>query len=185
LPLDLNTYKFLGAQTKKSNYGVTQVENIAYSGPIKLDERESENFIAFEVKHPGSLVRFYLEMEGVHLTLEQLDSQPPKTLATGANGIARKLPVGKFRVKIAQASRHAKKQSSFIAPETYLTIAFADGPLDQEYTNTWMGVTDSCSVNANFPLALRQHKQADIHQLYYNYPVIKVDERILNSKQVL
>lgn len=46
-------------------------------------------------------------------------------------------------------------------------------------------MTDCDGSKHNFPLALRQQRQADVHSLYYDYPVIKVDPSIIRGKEVL
>jgi len=62
----------------------------------------------------------------------------------------------------------------------------ADADAHAHYNQTWADVLSrGCTGDANFPLALRQQKQADTHQLYYNYPLIKVSPSILERSSVL
>ena len=182
LPINLNTYKYIGAELKEGNHA----SKIIFSGPIKLDEREQQNYVVFEVTKPGSFIRVYIEMPGAAMTLEQLDNGGhPKTVQTSSNAIAKIVEVGKYRIKITDSTKHGKKKTELLAREQWMTIAYADGAVSTEYEQGWSEIAGACPAGAAFPLALRQQKQADIHQLYYNYPFIKVDEKILNSKQVL
>ena len=43
LPLDLNSYKFMGVPKGTSH----QSENVLFSGAVQLDEQESQNHITF------------------------------------------------------------------------------------------------------------------------------------------
>jgi hypothetical protein len=62
----------------------------------------------------------------------------------------------------------------------------ADPDSHAYYNKTWEHVMGGkCSGDASFPLALRQQKQTDAHQLYYNYPLIKVSPSVLERSSVL
>lgn len=50
----------------------------------------------------------------------------------------------------------------------------ADPKVHEAYNQTWFEVNAGCEQGSNFPLALRQVKQDDDHQLFYDYPLIKV-----------
>lgn len=101
-----------------------------------MNSRESENYVVFEVKHDKSFVRFFVEKQGVALTLEKLeggDVGHPKSIATGSIALAKTVGIGKYRLKIQEPSNHGKKVNSFDAQETYMTILFADGPVNDIY----------------------------------------------------
>ena len=61
----------------------------------------------------------------------------------------------------------------------------ADPDAHALYNKTWENAISQCDADSSFPLALRQQKQADSHQLYYNYPLIKVSPSVLQSSSVL
>jgi len=61
----------------------------------------------------------------------------------------------------------------------------SDPEVREHYNHTWAKSMSSCDDTSNFPLALRQQKQLDTHQLYYNYPLIKVSPHFLKSQSVL
>jgi hypothetical protein len=50
----------------------------------------------------------------------------------------------------------------------------ADPRVHESYNQTWTSASEGCETGSNFPLALRQKKQEDDHQLYYDYPLVKV-----------
>lgn len=74
---------------------------------------------------------------------------------------------------------------ALLAPKSYLTIVYAQAAVEEEYKRTWADLDNCESSKHNFPLALRQQKQADIHSLYYDYPSIKVDPSLIRGKEVL
>ena len=43
---------------------------IVFSGPIQMHERETENYVSFDINSDHTLVRFYVEFDGVVMTLE-------------------------------------------------------------------------------------------------------------------
>jgi hypothetical protein len=61
----------------------------------------------------------------------------------------------------------------------------ADASTHKTYNETWTSAIKSCSGDSNFPLALRQQRQEDSHQLYYNYPLVKVSAAVLQKSAVL
>ena len=61
----------------------------------------------------------------------------------------------------------------------------SDPEVRDHYGKIWAKTMESCDDTSNFPLALRQEKQMDTHQLYYNYPMIKVSPKTLSSQSVL
>jgi len=84
------------------------------------------------------------------------------------------------------ATIHGRKTAALSPPQTQLTIMVADIDSHAYYNRTWEQVTSTnCAEDANFPLALRQQKQADSHSLYYNYPQIKVSPSVLARSSVL
>lgn len=183
LPLDLRTYKFtaVSAEQKDSQ----QRESVLFSGPVQLDESDSENYISFAVEGL-SLIRVYAERAGLVLQLEELDGAHSKTVPGSVGpALLKKVNRGQYRIKIREGTSHARKNSRLLPPRTHLTLLLAEQRLEQEYNNTWSSVIDGCDSGASFPLALRQQKQEDVHQLFYDYPLIKVDPAVLRSRQVL
>jgi hypothetical protein len=61
----------------------------------------------------------------------------------------------------------------------------ADPEAHAVYNKTWEKAIGNCDAGTSFPLALKQQRQADTHQLYYNYPLIKVSPSVLRSQSVL
>jgi len=61
----------------------------------------------------------------------------------------------------------------------------ADAQAHQRYHEAWTTHGSGCESGSNFPLALRQQKQLDTHQLYYNYPLIEVSASAVRSSSVL
>lgn len=53
------------------------------------------------------------------------------------------------------------------------------------YNQTWEKAQARCEDDTSFPLALKEQIQKDTHQLYYNYPQVKVSPQHLESKTVL
>lgn len=133
-----------------------------------------------------SLLRLYAERAGLVLELEQVDGAHNKPMP-GSRGpaIVRKLERGQYRVKVREGTSHARKNTRLLPPRAHLTLLLADEGVEKAYEQTWASVLDGCGSGAAFPLALRQQKQEDIHQLFYDYPLIKVDPDVLRSHQVL
>jgi hypothetical protein len=60
-----------------------------------------------------------------------------------------------------------------------------DPKVHESYNSTWGSTGEACEQGANFPLALRQKKQDDEHQLYYDYPLVKVSGQSIDRQAVL
>ena len=87
---------------------------------------------------------------------------------------------------MALATSHARKAAALAPPEMQLTIMVADTETQRQHNQTWSTTMGSkCSGESNFPLALRQQRQEDSHQLYYNYALIKVSPSVLEKSAVL
>lgn len=61
LPLNLNTYKFMGGEDETGNGHGVNGGYLLFSGPIQLDARESQNRITFDVSKNDTAVRVYAE----------------------------------------------------------------------------------------------------------------------------
>jgi len=70
LPIDLRTYKY--AATSTDSRSSQPNEPVLFSGPVQLDEQDSENCIYFAVESL-SLIRVYAERAGLVLGVEKLD----------------------------------------------------------------------------------------------------------------
>jgi len=72
LPLNLNTYKFMGGE---SDFGQgpsgDKAGYLLFTGPIQLNNKEDKNTISFEVEKNDTLVRFHAEETGIHLVLKE------------------------------------------------------------------------------------------------------------------
>jgi hypothetical protein len=183
LPLDLSTLKFTGSPTSSSSSA--RETPLIFSGPVKLDVLESQNVITFTVAENGTLVRFSGEHEGLSVELRRNGASESYGTGVGA-GIVRVLEPGEYTAQFTLATAHKRASAALEPPEAWLTIMVASPASRRYYDETWSSATSSrCGSTANFPLALRQQKQGDEHQLYYSYPLIKVSPEILASKPVL
>lgn len=128
----------------------------------------------------------YAERAGLVLSLEQLDGGHGKPVA-GSSGPAllQKVARGTYRIKVREGTSQSRKNARLQPPRTHFTLVLADQRQEKEYNSTWSSLIDSCDSGSSFPLALRQQKQEDVHQLFYDYPLIKVDANVLRSHQVL
>lgn len=98
----------------------------------------------------------------------------------------RVLEPGDYTAKLTLATASKRAGASLEPPQAWLTILLASPASRRYYEETWSeSMGSSCGSTANFPLALRQQKQGDEHQLYYSYPLIKVSPEILRSRPVL
>lgn len=98
----------------------------------------------------------------------------------------RVLEPGEYTAQLTLATTRQRTSAALEPPEAWLTIMVASPASRNYYNETWSSTMSSrCGSSANFPLALRQQKQGDEHQLYYSYPLIKVSPEILASKPVL
>jgi hypothetical protein len=187
LPLNLGSYKFTGGESRSGAGTAGHSGYLLFSGPVQLDELESQNRITFEVESNGTLVRLYAEHEGLALTLRDGGSEHSKVLSAGTGAsLMKKLDRGQYTVELALATAHGRKSAELVPPQAQLTIMVADAEAHAYYNRTWEQVMNSkCTGDSNFPLALRQQKQADSHQLYYNYPLIKVSPSVLQKSSVL
>jgi len=75
LPLNLSTYKFMGGE-RESLAGAGGY--LLFSGPVQLDELESQNNIAFTVDKNDTLIRLYVENAGIALSLHDTSSEHAK-----------------------------------------------------------------------------------------------------------
>jgi hypothetical protein len=122
LPLDLNSYKFMGAPKGSSH----EMENVLFSGPVQLDEAESQNHITFSVEST-SMIRIYIEKAGLVLKLEQLDGDHNKPIP-GMLGstILKKIDKGHYRVTVREGTANARKNTRLMAPRVHMTIVLAE-----------------------------------------------------------
>jgi len=64
---------------------------LLFSGPVQLDERESQNRIAFTVWKAGTVVRLYVEHAGLQLTLSDTSSEHAQVISSGSTAMLRTL----------------------------------------------------------------------------------------------
>lgn len=121
------------------------------------------------------------------MTLSDTSSDHAKVLSAGTGAsLMRKLDRGLYTVALSMATAHGRKSAALAPPQAQLTIMVSDPDSHGYYDRTWEQVAgNKCGGDANFPLALRQQKQADSHSLYYNYPQIKVSPSVLARSPVL
>ena len=63
--------KYLGGEPKYSEQTKGKhAWSMLYSAPVQLDERDSENFVLFEVRDERTLFRIYVEHPQIVIVLE-------------------------------------------------------------------------------------------------------------------
>lgn len=155
LPLDLNNYKFIGPQAKQSAVS-SNGDYFVFSGPVQLDERDTDNFIIFSVNNNNTLVRIYAERAGIILGLEEMTNGHNKRIGSFSSALFAKLSQGQYRVLITQGTAQARKNAELIPPRTHITIMYADNTVSNSYANSWKYLVEDCDSGSNFPLALKQ-----------------------------
>jgi hypothetical protein len=104
----------------------------------------------------------YAEQQGVTFSLK--DTAHGKVISTSSSSsFTRKLTSGKYLIQVSHATTHARKSASHLPPRTQLSIVVADPDVQNYHNRTLAEHTKTCDSGSNFPLALRQHKQTDIH----------------------
>lgn len=176
LPLNLNTFKFIKGEPTQGRETPLQ-----FTGPVILDALESQNVIYFTVDEADTLFRIYAEHEGIVVALMKGDQQIAKM-----PDITKTLEKGEYKIQFDLGTDEAKRRAAAVQPEIQISLLLAT-PKAKQYYKDSMGpeLANHCHRDSNFPLALRQQKQADLHQLYYSYPIVKVSEENLQSKMVL
>ena len=101
------------------------------------------------------------------------------------SALIKKINKGHYRIKVREGTAQGRKNSRLMAPRAHMTIVLAEQHVEELYNKTWSSIIEGCDSGASFPLALRQQKQQDVHQLFYDYPLIKVDPQLMRSRQVL
>jgi hypothetical protein len=92
---------------------------LLFSGPVQLDENESQNQIAFSITKAPTLVRMYAENAGIVLTLHDTSSDHAKRIAGGsASHLFKSLSTGTYRVDVGLATAHARKTAEMVPPRT-------------------------------------------------------------------
>lgn len=187
LPIDLGSYKFMGGEREHRGFQGQHAGYVLFSGPVQFSPHENQNHINFKIAKNNTIVRVYAEHSEMALHLSETSTDHPKQIPTGSSGpsLLKRLSKGSYTVQLSHATAHARKNAEIIPPRTHLTILVADEDTHREYNTTWAQLVDTCDSGSNFPLALKQLKQGDSHQLYYNYPLIKVSPSVLKSSSVL
>jgi hypothetical protein len=129
---------------------------LLFSGPVQLDELESQNQIAFSVANGPTLVRLYAENAGLILTLHktstdhglpQLSGTPEHAKKIGGGSSAhllKSLDKGSYRVDLSLATAHARKTAEMQPPRTQLTIMVVDPSVHHSYNSTWSSASEGC-----------------------------------------
>jgi len=92
---------------------------LLFSGPVQLDELESQNQIAFTITEAPSLVRMYAENAGIVLTLHDTSSGHTKKIAGGSSShLLKSVDAGSYRVDLGLATAHARKTAEMLPPRT-------------------------------------------------------------------
>jgi hypothetical protein len=118
---------------------------LLFSGPVQLDELESQNQIAFSVAKGPTLVRMYAENAGLVLTLHKTSSDHAKKIGGGASAhLLKSLDKGSYRVDLSLATAHARKTAELQPPRTQLTIMVVDPEVHHRYNSTWSSASEGC-----------------------------------------
>lgn len=92
---------------------------LLFSGPVQLDERESQNRIAFTVWKAGTVVRLYVEHAGLQLTLSDTSSEHAQVISSGSGAaLLRTLAPGSYSIQLGHATAHARKTAELVPPRT-------------------------------------------------------------------
>lgn len=117
LPLNLNTYKFMGGESQRETGAAGGY--LLFSGPVQLDELESQNQIAFSITKNPTLVRMYAENAGIVLTLLETNNDHAKKIAGGSSShLLKSVKAGTYRVDLSLATAHARKTAEMLPPRT-------------------------------------------------------------------
>lgn len=83
--------------------------------------------MTFTVERNGTLLRVYCEHEGVVLSLIETSAEHPKPIAAGAGvaSLATVLPPGKYEIKFAAATAHARSSAAVEPPRALVTVLLA------------------------------------------------------------
>lgn len=185
LPLDLNTYKFMGGEQDFTGEALDHPHYLHFSGPVQLDDLESNNRISFTVEKNGTTVKIYVEHAGLALALTEVSTGHSKLLGGGSgHSLVKDLDRGSYQIQLTHATTQSRKKVEVSPPRAQLSILVASRDVHKAYNHTWSQDVEGCE-GSNFPLALRQQKQSDTHQLLYDYPLIKVSPTILRTAAVL
>jgi hypothetical protein len=69
--------------------------------------------------------------------------------------LIKSLKRGKYRVKIQAPSLHGKRNNALNGIKVYMTIAYADNDVNEEYNESWPKIEALCHEGEGFPLSLR------------------------------
>ena len=138
LPLHLNTYKFLGGEPRSDFNTVNSPSSILFSGPVQLDELESQNIIKVNIDKDSTYLRMYGEHEGLMMTLFESTSSQSKQMAVSIEGsLFRMVHKGEYTIQVSMATTHGRKHASLTPPEFQLTVMTADSDVHGYFNKTW------------------------------------------------
>jgi hypothetical protein len=109
----------MGGEQEASGAAGVNGGYLLFSGPVQLDELESQNRIAFSVAKNETVLRLYVEHAGLIMTLSDTSTDHAKVI-TGGSGSAllRTLPIGDYSIQFSHATSHARKSAELIPPRT-------------------------------------------------------------------
>jgi hypothetical protein len=131
----LSTYKYTGGEHAfptsegHANY-------ILFSGPVQLNDLDTQNTITFSITKNDTVVRLYAEHAEITFTLKDVTSAHAKAISGGISGssVAKKLSVGTYKAQLGHATAHSRANAAALPPRTQLTIMVAD-PAASSYYN--------------------------------------------------
>lgn len=105
MPLDLNTYKFMGGEPKYVGDAVDHAGYLLFSGPVQLDTLESQNTIAFAIDTNDTSVKIHIEHAELALSLAEVTKDGhTKTITGSGHSLARTLHKGVYKVAVTHAN---------------------------------------------------------------------------------
>jgi len=146
--------------------------------------KDEENYISFKVE-AESYFRMFMERLDLKITLKDVTNS--KDIVSGDSSLYAKLQAGTYRVELAHYTDYAQKVSDAVGSFVWMTISIAKSSY---LTNTYLPYhrkkMDTCEENThNWPLALERGKESDDWNSIYNYPLLRVSSKTLNTQFVI
>jgi len=97
--MNLGTYKYTGGEYQSIKEAGAAAGYLLFSGPVQMDELESQNRINFKVDHNNTVLRVYAEHTGVVFSITDTSFDHPKTIGAGSgSGLYKKLDLGSYQI---------------------------------------------------------------------------------------
>ena len=168
LPIDLNSFKYLGGGGKEQGY-------LLVSEYFKLQEDDQLNKITFEAAKDNTLVRVYFEDS--NLTLKSKDQADQIKYRQG-NVVQFKASAGKHTLYFEHFTDQAKKRRLYYGDDVLVTILIAESDfVDKQFTQHMKDALTDCD-NSSFPLALSKNTKYNLadEQTFYTYPLLRIPQ---------